>query len=143
MGGGCNICCNIMTTEPYLINIGENVTISSEVAFVTHDNSINKIDKNKPNLFGFINIGDNCFLGERSTIMYGVTLANNIIVASGSVVTKSFQRERIIIGGNPAGIIGTWNDLLKEKGSCALGRIEIRSKYKSNPELLIQRKVIE
>ena len=28
IGKGCNICCNIMNTEPYLITIGDNVTIS-------------------------------------------------------------------------------------------------------------------
>ncbi len=28
IGQDCNICCNIMNTEPYLITIGNNVTIS-------------------------------------------------------------------------------------------------------------------
>ena len=40
IGGGCNICCNIMTSEPYLVRIGENVTISGNVTFVTHDFSL-------------------------------------------------------------------------------------------------------
>lgn len=33
-----------MTSEPYLISIGNNVTISSGTRFVTHDNSICKCE---------------------------------------------------------------------------------------------------
>ena len=49
-------------------------------------------------------IGDNCWLGGHSTICPGVKLGNNVIVAAGSVVTKSFG-DNVIIGGNPAKII--------------------------------------
>lgn len=111
IGSNCTICCNIMTTEPYLIKIGDNVTIAGNVSFITHDNSISKIIPEKSDLFGYIKIGNNCFIGANSTIMYGISLANNIIVASGSVVTKSFNEERVVIGGNPARIIGSWDSL--------------------------------
>lgn len=124
IGSNCNICCNIMTPEPYLINIGNNVTIAGNVRLVTHDNSINKVDNKCANLFGYITIGDNCFIGENAIINYGVSLASNIIVASGSVVAHSFSEERIIIGGNPASIIGTWEDFFKRNSEMAMGRIE-------------------
>lgn len=112
IGVGCNIGSNILTGEPYLISIGNDVTISSEVLFVTHDASVGKIFGKHvmSDVCGEINVGNNCFLGIRSTILYGVTLADNIIVAAGSVVTKSFTDERIIIAGNPAKKIGTWDD---------------------------------
>lgn len=96
-----------MTREPYLINIGNNVTVSTNVTFVTHDNSIKLLYPEKSDVFGKIVIGNNCFVGENVTILYGVTLADNIIVAAGSVVTKSFSNSNIIIGGNPAHIINT------------------------------------
>lgn len=115
IGGGCNICCNIMTPEPYLIDVGNNVTIAGYVHFITHDNSINKVCPDKSDFFGRIKIGDDCFIGQGSMILYGVTLAPKIIVAAGSVVTKSFKESRIIIGGNPARKIGTWDEL-KLKG---------------------------
>lgn len=110
MGGGTNICSNIVTTESHLISIGCNVTISSHVDFITHDNSISKVLSGTTDLFGNITIGDNCFIGAHSLIMYGVTLAPNIIVAAGSVVTKSFHESHIIIGGNPARKISTWQE---------------------------------
>ena len=87
-----------MTSEPYLVRIGENVTISGNVTFVTHDNSISKISPQYVNLFGYISIGDNCFLGQNSTIMYGCTLANNIIVARNRLkwIRKQIERSQVL-----------------------------------------------
>lgn len=42
IGENCTICCNILSAEPYLIEIGNDVTISGNVVFVTHDNSVAK-----------------------------------------------------------------------------------------------------
>lgn len=61
-------------------------------------------------LFGKISIGCNCFIGNGTIIMYGVSICNNVIVAAGSVVTKSITQEKVIVAGNPAKIIGTWED---------------------------------
>ena len=112
IGKDCNICSNILTTEPYLLEIGDNVTISTDVLFITHDASVGKIFGKEiaSDICGKIRVGNNCFIGARSTVLYGVTLANNIIVAAGSTVTKSFVEENIIIAGNPAKIIGHWED---------------------------------
>ena len=83
IGKNCNICSNIMTTEPYLVEIGDNVTFSGGVTLVTHDNSIGRVLPDVSNVFGKIKIGNNCFIGMNATILYGVTLTDNIIVASG------------------------------------------------------------
>ena len=107
IGKKCNICCNISTTQPFLIEMGDNVTIAGEVLLLTHDNSISKPLPNTTDLFGKIVIGNNCFIGTRSLIMPGVCLADNIIVAAGSVVTKSYHTDGLILGGNPAKVIGT------------------------------------
>lgn len=140
MRGGVNIVGNILTPESFLIEIGSNTTIADHVDFVTHDNSINKVSKNTINLFGRIKIGNNCFIGERSTILYGVTLADNIIVAAGSVVVDSFETERIIIGGNPARIISTWDKFYEKTKDYALSRKNIKQVLENNPGLLIERK---
>jgi len=127
-----------MTVEPYLIHIGKDVTISSEVAFVTHDNSVNKISW--ANLYGHIKIGNNCFIGERVTIMYGVTLADNIIVASGSVVCNSFLQERIVIGGNPAHVISTWDKLADKGNRYAMSNRLVKEYVVAHPEMFVERK---
>lgn len=51
-----------------------------------------------------ITIGNNCWIGGHATINPGVVLGNNVVVASGSVVTKSFG-DNVVIGGNPAKVI--------------------------------------
>ena len=101
---GENLRCfsNINDSEPYLIEIGDNVTISTDVSFITHDNSISKICNRYTDSFGKISIGNNCFIGLGSIIMPGVKIGNNVIIAAGSVVTRSFDEDNIIIGGNPA-----------------------------------------
>lgn len=97
-----------ISKEPYLLEFGDNITISSGVKFTTHDNSIIKVVEDSTDIFGRIKIGDNCFIGQNSLILPGVEIGNNVIVAAGSVVTKSFIQEEIIIAGNPAKIIGTF-----------------------------------
>lgn len=118
IGKNCHIFSDIYSKEPYLIQIDDNTTISGDVLFVTHDNSVIKynppLNGGGTDYFGKIIIGKNCFIGMRAIIMYGVKLADNIIVGAGSVVTKSFYEPGIIIAGNPAKKIGTVIDA-KEK----------------------------
>lgn len=56
IGDGYNICCNIMNTEPYLITIGNNVTISGGVRLLTHDYSISKVLEDKTDICGPISV---------------------------------------------------------------------------------------
>ncbi len=49
-------------------------------------------------------IGSNCWLGSKVTVLDGVTIGDNCIVAAGSVVTKSFDANTVI-GGVPAKIL--------------------------------------
>jgi acetyltransferase-like isoleucine patch superfamily enzyme len=49
-----------------------------------------------------ITIGNDVWIGGNSVITAGVALADGIIVAAGSTVTKSFDEKNIIIGGVPA-----------------------------------------
>ena len=67
---------------------------------------------------GPISIGNNCFIGNRVIILYGVSIPDNTIIAAGSVVTKSFSEPGCIIGGNPAKVISKVENFL--------------SKYKNN-----------
>lgn len=142
IGNNCTICCNIMTAEPYFVEIGDNVTISGNVKFVTHDNSIAKIDKQRSNVFGYIHVGNNCFIGQNALILYGCELSDNIIVAAGAVVTNSFSEERIIIGGNPARKISTWDKFEQSSKGFAMNRAEMKEKF-GNKNNFLKRKVKE
>ena len=139
-GGGVLICTDISGDEACLLEIGDKTTISVNVAFVTHDFSIRHLAEGMNNLFGKIVIGKNCFIGQNSILMYGVTLGDHIIVAAGSVVTHSFHQEKIIIGGNPAKIIGTWDEFYEKVKDKSLSRYGLRKSLKEHPEKFVERK---
>lgn len=85
------------------------MTIAGNVSLITHDNSICKVLPEYSDLFGAIKIGDNSFIGEGTIIMYSVSIPANVIVAAGSVVTKSIKDSNVIVGGNPVHIISTYD----------------------------------
>lgn len=115
----------IFGTEPYLVTIGNHVTISYDVSFITHDGAtwVFKKDKEYKNVvkYGKIKIGNNCFVGARSILLPGAEIGDNSIVAAGSVVTKKFPND-VVIGGNPAKIIKKTEEYVKK---C----VEMNKKY--------------
>ena len=50
-------------------------------------------------------IGDNVYISNSAKIIGDVYIANDICIAAGAVVTKSFNAPNITIGGVPAKII--------------------------------------
>ena len=139
IGLNCVICSYMTISEPFLVEIKDCCVISSNVSFVTHDHSINKVIPEKSNLFGKIIIGNNCFIGQGSTLLYGVELGDNIIVASGSVVTKSFDENNIIVAGNPAKKIGTWDEFRKKYADKAINCKELENIITENTDKLVRR----
>lgn len=92
-------------SEPYLITIGKHVAISGEVAFITHDAGI-RLFRDDPRYrhvvkYGRITIQDNCLIGFRVTILPGVVIGPNSIVAAGSVVTRNVP-PGVVASGFPA-----------------------------------------
>ncbi len=107
VGENCRIYIRNFGSEPWLISIGNKVTITSGVILLTHDGStwLMNDEKGRRYLYRNIVIGDNVFIGVNSVIMPGVKIENNVIIAAGSIVTKSVP-SGVIVGGNPAVIIG-------------------------------------
>lgn len=107
VGQHCRILTSTFGSEPWLISIGNKVTVTSGVRFLTHDGStwLFEDTKGRRELYRRVKVGNNVFIGINSIIMPGVQIDDNVIVAAGSVVTKSVP-SGVIIGGNPARIIG-------------------------------------
>ncbi|WP_285009804.1 acyltransferase [Pedobacter faecalis] len=95
-------------SEPYLISIGSNVTITQNVTFHTHDGGLSVLRKKYPriNKYGRITIGDNVFIGSGVMIMPNVDIGDNVIIAAGSIVTKSVSSDSVV-GGVPAKLLKT------------------------------------
>ena len=100
--------------EPYLVEIKDNVTISYDVSVITHDNAPIKVIEGATDIVGKIVIGNNCFIGARAILLPGVSLADNTIVAAGSVVANSITQPGVVVAGNPARIICTTEDYAKK-----------------------------
>jgi len=87
------------------ILIGKNSMVSSYVQIRTGDShSILDSDGKRINPAASVLIDDHCWIGEGAKILKGVKLGKNTIVATGAVVTKSFDSNKLI-GGVPAQII--------------------------------------
>lgn len=87
------------------VRIGKNCFMAPGVHIYTAAHPINSIERISGIEFGKpVTIGDNCWIGGRAVINPGVTIGNNVVVASGAVVTKNVP-DNVIVGGNPARII--------------------------------------
>ena len=107
-------------SEPYLIEFGNNVTVSFDVAFVTHDagtrvlRNLAKTDKEKETvIYGKIKVGDNCFIGCRTTILPGVTIGENVIIGAGSVVNNDIP-SNCVAAGIPCKVICSLDEYKKK-----------------------------
>ena len=110
IGKGNQFLSNFWSSEPYLVEIGDNCQITAGVKIFTHGGA--KVARVKdPNFdcFGKVKIGSNVYIGTNSLIMPGVSVGDNVLIAAGSVVTHSVP-DNVVIGGNPAHIICTFDD---------------------------------
>ncbi|WP_198328957.1 hypothetical protein [Psychrobacter faecalis] len=62
--------------------------------------------------FGKVVINDNVYVGNNVLIMPEVTIGSNVLVAAGSIVTKSVP-DNVVVGGNPAKILCSLSDYEK------------------------------
>jgi acetyltransferase-like isoleucine patch superfamily enzyme len=103
IGEHCAIQIDYLASEPYLVEIGNNVAIAPGARFVTHDGASVVFRDEYPALrhFGRIIIEDNCFIGAGSIITAGVRVGRGSIVGPMSVVIRDVKPGSLVIG-NPA-----------------------------------------
>jgi len=87
------------------VRIGDNCMIGPRVSLFTATHPTDAATRVSGLEFGKpISIGNNVWIGGHSVINPGVSIGDNVVVASGSVVTKSFG-SNLLIGGVPAKVI--------------------------------------
>ncbi|NQX60385.1 acyltransferase [Paenibacillus qinlingensis] len=101
----------------WLVEIGDDVTITNST-ILAHDASTKAyIGKSK---IGKVKIGDRVFIGFNSVVLCNVTIGNDVIVAAGSIVTRSIP-DNSIVAGNPARVIGKTSEYIeKHKANLAI-----------------------
>lgn len=80
------------------IEIGEDTCIGQNTIIMDHDHKFghNGVEKKKFNSKKII-IGKNVWIGANCTILKGVTIGNNAVVAAGSIITRDIPDNSILI----------------------------------------------
>lgn len=102
----------IDTTRPWLIEIGNDVSITEGVTILTHgyDWSVLKgVYGDVLGSSGAVSIGNNVFIGMQTTILKGVHIGDNVIIGANSLVNKDIPNN-VVAAGNPCKIIMTLDE---------------------------------
>lgn len=102
-------------SEPYLISLGDHVTVTEGVRFITHDGGVWIFRDVEPTIdvVAPISVGDNVFLGLRAIVLPGVHIGSNSIVAAGAVVVNDVEPGSVV-GGVPAKFIKSVSDYRRD-----------------------------
>lgn len=100
-----NACCQFQDQGG--IWIGDGCLIGHNVVFATLNHNLNP-EKRQLCIPNKIELGKNVWIGSNSTILSGVKIGDNAVVAAGAVVNKNVEANSIV-GGVPAKFI-KWID---------------------------------
>lgn len=99
IGNNCHIGKNCFFDLKDKIVMKDKVTVSMGSKILTHlDMGKSELSKIYPPVQKSVVINNNCYIGAGATILMGVELGENCLVAAGSVVTKSFPANSLIAG---------------------------------------------
>ena len=101
IGENCRIYIKNWGSEPFLVSIGDHVTVTSGVKFITHDGStcLVKDEQGKRyQRFAPIQVGSHVFIGVNSIIMPGVSIGSNVVIGACSLVSKPLPESGVYVG---------------------------------------------
>lgn len=108
VGNNCNIGQRLSLLAGGKITIGDNVLIASDVLITSENHSIDPEDekyyKDQPLRCADVEIKEGCWIGEKVSILPGVSIGKKSVIGAGSVVTKSIPDYCIAVG-SPARVI--------------------------------------
>lgn len=115
------------------VNIGNNCVLTGCV-LLAHDASTNKylgINYGEQSITRPIEIQDNCFIGYGAIILMGVTIGHDSIVGAGAVVSHDVPPGSVV-GGNPAKVLCTLDELIEKRRSLIISHPEYIQKNQTS-----------
>jgi acetyltransferase-like isoleucine patch superfamily enzyme len=111
VGERCRIGTDGFGSEPFLVTIGDDVTVSRGVLFLTHDGASSLVRDKHGRRYDYrpVTVGSRVFIGANAILLPGVSIGDDCIVGAGSVVTKTVPPGKVV-AGNPARVIGTFEE---------------------------------
>jgi acetyltransferase-like isoleucine patch superfamily enzyme len=91
------------------LDIADDVMIGPNVSLITSSHPIEPSQRRDFTIAKPIAIGRNVWIATGATVIGGVTVGENSVVAAGSVVTKDVPANALV-GGNPARVIRSIGD---------------------------------
>ncbi|WP_078410319.1 sugar O-acetyltransferase [Priestia abyssalis] len=87
------------------VRFGDNCMLGPGVHIYTATHPLNPTERNSGKEYAKpIIIGNNVWIGGSTIINPGVTIGDNVVIASGAVVTKDVP-DSVVVGGNPAKVM--------------------------------------
>ncbi|EPC03214.1 maltose O-acetyltransferase [Litchfieldella anticariensis FP35 = DSM 16096] len=87
------------------VRFGDNCMLAPGVQIYTATHPLNPTERNSGKEYAKpIAFGNNVWIGGGAIINPGVTVGDNVVIASGAVVTNDVP-DNVVVGGNPARII--------------------------------------
>ena len=109
----------IDTTRPSLIEIGSNVSFTQGCTILTHGYDWSVLRTLYDEILcssGKVTIGNNVFLGVRTTILKGAVIGDNCIIGACSLVNKEIPPNSVA-AGNPARVICSIEEYYRRRKS--------------------------
>ena len=105
IGNRCFINCNVTILDTNYVRIGDDVLIGPGTVISAATHPLNAALRTEPNFICHpITIGNKVWIGANASILTGVTIGDNAVVAAGAVVTEDVPANALV-GGVPAKVI--------------------------------------
>ncbi len=109
---------------PWLLTIGDDVTIGMHVTIYTHDSSTKR--RIGYTVVSPVEISERAYIGGLCVVLPGVTIGANAVVGAGSVVRQDVPPDAVV-AGSPARVVGSIEEFRRRNAD----RLEKSPRYES------------